>query len=189
MAGPWEQVASRGQMRASDADRERAADALEAGYRLGLLTPGELRVRTGQVLASRTYAELTAATAVLATRRPLGAPAARWITPKVVAGSACAIVLPPAIVAAFLTYYGGFIILCLVACVGLVVSGKLMEPAPPGAVLLSPRRALGRRPGRMRGRMRGDQRERVEQPPPVRLGQVPAHGRPDRGQRGHQPDR
>ena len=133
MAGPWEQVAHHGQMRASDADRDRAAGALEAGYQQGLLTARQLRVRTGQVRASRTYAELTAATAVLATRLPPGAPAARPITLKVVAGSACAIVLPPAIVAAFLlTYYGGFIILCLLACAGLVVSGKLMAPPRAG---------------------------------------------------------
>ena len=132
MAGPWEQVADHGQMRASDADRDRAADALEAGYQQGLLTAGQLRARTGQVRASRTYAELTAATAVLATRLPPGPPARR-ITPKVVAGSACAIVLPPAVVAAFLlTYYGGFIILCLVACAGLVVSGKPMAPPRSG---------------------------------------------------------
>jgi hypothetical protein len=84
------------------------------------------------VRASRTYAELTAATAVLASRPPAGVPAARRITSKVVAGSACAVVLPPAIVAAFLTYYGGFIILCLVACVGLMVSGKLMAPPRSG---------------------------------------------------------
>ena len=133
MAGPWEQVAHHGRMRASDADRERAADALEAGYRQGLLTARELRARTGQVRASRTYAELTAATAVLAIRPLPGAPAAGRITPKVVAGSACAIVLLPAGVAAFLlTYYGGFIILCLLACAGLVVSGKLMEPPRAG---------------------------------------------------------
>jgi uncharacterized protein DUF1707 len=130
VAGPWEQVAHHGQMRASDADRERAAGALAAGYRQGLLTARQLRVRTGQVRASRTYAELTAATAVLATRPR---PSVRRITPRVVAGSACAIVLPPAVVAAFLlTYYGGFIVLCLVACAGLVVSGKLMAPPRPG---------------------------------------------------------
>jgi len=132
VAGPWEQVAHHGRMRASDADRERAADALEAGYRQGLMTAAEFRARTGQVHASRTYAELTAATAVLATRSPSDAPAVRRITPKVIAGSACAIVLPPAIFAAFLTYYGGFIILCLLACAGLVVSGNLMAPPRSG---------------------------------------------------------
>jgi hypothetical protein len=132
VAGPWEQLEHHGLMRASDADRERAAGALEAGYQQGLLGPAELRARTRQVRASRTYAELTAATAVLASRLPPADPAVRRITPKVVAGSACAVVLPPAIVAAFLTYYGGFIILCLVACAGLVVSGNLMAPPRSG---------------------------------------------------------
>ena len=132
MAGPWEQAADHGRMRASDADRERALGALEAGYQQGLLGIAELRARTRQVRASRTYAELTAATAVLVSRLPPVAPAVRRITPKVVAGSACAVVLPPAIVAAFLTYYGGFIILCLVACAGLVVSGNLMAPPRSG---------------------------------------------------------
>jgi len=132
VAGPWEQVAHHSRMRASDADRERAADAIAAGYRQGLLTAAEFRARTGQVRASRTYAELTAATAVLATRPASGAPAVRRITPKVVAGSVCAIILPPAVFAAFLTYYGGFIILCVVACVGLVVSGNLMAPPRTG---------------------------------------------------------
>ena len=132
MAGAWEQAADHGRMRASDADRERALGALEAGYQQGLLGVAELRARTRQVRVSRTYAELTAATAVLASRLPPVAPAVRRITPKVVAGSACAVVLPPAIVAAFLTYYGGFIILCLVACAGLVVSGNLMAPPRSG---------------------------------------------------------
>jgi DUF1707 SHOCT-like domain len=132
VTGPWEQLAHQGRMRASDADRERAVDALNGGYRQGLLTAGELQLRTGQVLAARTYAELTAATAVLATRPPPRARAARRITLKVVAGSAGAIILPPAIVAAFLTYYGGFIILCLLALAGLFESGRLTAPRGPG---------------------------------------------------------
>jgi hypothetical protein len=126
-------MAHQGRMRASDADRDRAADALEAAYRQGLLTDAEFRVRTGQVRASRTYAELTAATAVPASRLSPGAPAARRVTARVVAASAGALVLLPAIVAAFLdTYYGGFIILCLLACAGLMVSGQLMAPPRSG---------------------------------------------------------
>ena len=135
MAGPWDQMTHHGRMRASDADRDRAVDALEAGHLEGLLTAGELRARTGQVLAARTYAELTAATAVLATRPPAVA-ARKRISRKVVAGSACAIVLPPAVVAAFLTFYGGFIILFLVAFAGFVVSASpsvRRRPGPPPA--------------------------------------------------------
>jgi Domain of unknown function (DUF1707) len=134
VAGPWEQLAHHGRMRASDADRDQAADALRAGYLRGLLTAAERDDRTGQVLAARTYAELTAATGVLAIRRLPGAPARKRIRPKVVAAGACAIVAPPALVAAFLSFYGGFIILFVVACVGLFVSAAPMStrrPDPP----------------------------------------------------------
>lgn len=134
MAGPWEQVVHHGRMRASDADRERAVEALKAGCREGLLTSAELDARTGQVFLSRTYAELTAATAVLAARPRPGASAGKRRTPKVVAGGACAIVLPPVLVAAFVSFYGGFIILFLVACVGLFVSAAPVSqrrPDPP----------------------------------------------------------
>ena len=132
MAGPWEQVVHHGRMRASDADRDRAVDALEAGYQQGQLTPAELADRTGQVLAARTFAELTAATAVLATRVPPGTVTGRRITPKLVAGGACAVVLPPVLIAAFLTFYGGFIILFLVACIGVFVTAAPMSQRRPG---------------------------------------------------------
>jgi hypothetical protein len=134
VAGPWEQLAHHGRMRASDADRDRAADALRAGYLQGLLTAAERDARTGQVLAARTYAELTAATAVLAIRRLPGVPARKRVRPKVVAAGVGAIVVPPALVAAFLSFYGGFIVLFLVACVGVFVSAAPMStrrPDPP----------------------------------------------------------
>jgi len=134
MAGPWEQVVHHSGMRASDADRERAVEALKAGYLQGLLTSAELEARTGQAHLARTYAELTAATAVLATRAQPGVPSRKRLTPKIVAGGACAIVLTPVLVAAFVSFYGGFIVLFLVACVGLFVSAAPMSqrrPDPP----------------------------------------------------------
>jgi len=36
--------------------------------------------------------------------------------------------------------------------------------------------------------MSGDQQERVEQAPPVCLGEIPAHRARERRQRGHEPD-
>ena len=124
---------------ASDADRDRAVDALKAAYVYGLLTTEELAARTGQALAARTYADLTAVTAVLAERRPPQAsavgnpPARKRISRKAVALGTGAVVLPPALVAAFLTFYGGFIILFLVTFIGAVVRTAVpIAPAPPG---------------------------------------------------------
>ena len=124
--GPWDPMAARGPMRASDAEREQVIDALKAAFVHGLLTRDELDTRTGQALASRTIAELTPVTAGLAARRPPPDPVRahpKRINKKVVTGAACLIVLLPALGAAFLTYYGGFIILFLVAFIGAVVAG------------------------------------------------------------------
>ena len=43
-----------------------------------------------------------------------------------------AVVLPPALVAAFLTFYGGFIILFLVTFIGAVVTAVPITPRRPG---------------------------------------------------------
>jgi hypothetical protein len=130
-ASPWDpHAAAIGRLRASDADRDRAVDALQAAYARGLLTRGELGDRTSRVLAARTYADLVAATAVPPERPP---PARKHLR-KAVAYGVGAIVVPPAVVAAFLTYYGGFIILCLLACAGMALSGALMAPYPPGTL-------------------------------------------------------
>jgi Domain of unknown function (DUF1707) len=52
-----------GQLRTSHADRERAIDTLKAAFVQGRLTKDEFGQRVGQVLASRTYADLDALTA------------------------------------------------------------------------------------------------------------------------------
>jgi hypothetical protein len=52
-------------LRASRADRERVIDLLKAAFVQDRLTRDEFDVRVGQALASRTYAELAAATADL----------------------------------------------------------------------------------------------------------------------------
>jgi len=59
---PGAQAASAG-LRASRADRERVIDLLKAAFVAGRLARDEFDARIGQVLASRTYAELAAATA------------------------------------------------------------------------------------------------------------------------------
>jgi uncharacterized protein len=139
--GPWDPqaAAASGHMRASDADRDRVVDALKAAYVYGLLTREELAARTGQALAARTYADLTAVTAVLAERRPAPAspspvthpPARKRISRKAVALGAGAVILPPAVAAAFLTFYGGFIILFLVTFIGAVVTAVPISPHRP----------------------------------------------------------
>jgi len=119
-----------GHLRASDADREQVIDTLKDAFVQGRLTMDELGMRTGQALVSRTYAELTAITADIP-GRPIEVPppmparpaaARRPINKKAVACAACMLILPPALGAAFLTFYGGFIILFLFAFAGLVVA-------------------------------------------------------------------
>jgi hypothetical protein len=134
VAGPEEQMAAgaagRGRLRASDADREQVIDTLKAAFVQGWLTKDELSVRAGQVLASRTYAELSAITAdipavlIEAQLPPKPAQVRTWkpINKKVVAWGAVVIIVPPALGAAFLTYYGGFIVLFLFAFIGLTVT-------------------------------------------------------------------
>jgi DUF1707 SHOCT-like domain len=122
-----------GHLRASDADRDQVIDTLKDAFVQGRLTMDELGMRTGQVLVSRTYAELTAITADIPGRPievppPMPAriraqiPARRPINKKAVACATCMIILAPALGAAFLTFYGGFIILFLFAFAGLVVA-------------------------------------------------------------------
>ena len=53
----------RGGLRASDADREQAVDALKAAFVQGRLAKAEFEAHVGRALASRTYAELAAVTA------------------------------------------------------------------------------------------------------------------------------
>ena len=129
-------------MLASDADREQVVEILTAAFVQGRLTIDELRVRTGLALASRTYAELGVTIADIpapplkpplppravrptaqalakppvppAGRMPAGAKAAVW--------AACVIVALPAVWAAFLTYYGGFLVIFLLAFTGLTVT-------------------------------------------------------------------
>ena len=129
-------------MLASDIDREQVVEILTTGFVQGRLTIDELRLRAGLALASRTYAELAVtiadipapplkappapapvrpaaqapavSAAPLPGRMPPGAKAAVW--------AACVIVALPAVWAAFLTYYGGFLVIFLLAFTGLTVT-------------------------------------------------------------------
>jgi hypothetical protein len=152
--GPRDPVAAaatgRGRIRASDADREQVIDALKTAFVHGRLTKDELSVRTGRALGSRTYAELTAIIADLVPRparlrsprlpaqsaRPAPRPAAPaqpgTRTPasrKPLVWAAGAVVLTPALGAAFLTFYGGFLVLLVFAFIGVVVTAQPRAPS------------------------------------------------------------
>lgn len=69
-----------GDIRVSDADRDRALSELGEAFRAGRLTAGEFDERSGQALASRTGRELTA---LLADLPPAPPPVARAVAPAV----------------------------------------------------------------------------------------------------------
>jgi hypothetical protein len=135
--GPWDPGSAR--FLASDADRERTVDILKAAFVYGTLTRDELTLRTGRALTSRTYAELAGVTAGLTPGPPRPAPRTaprpamqrprRRVSKKVVALSACAVVVPLTLGVAFLSYYGGFVLMMLFTFIGAVLSSK--PPAPP----------------------------------------------------------
>jgi hypothetical protein len=111
---------------------------LKTAFVQGRLTMDELDARAGQVLVSRTYGELAALTADIPSESavprppaaPAGVPAAEPVpaalrTPasaKAAVWAACVIAALPAVWAAFLTFYGGFVILFLLAFTGLTLS-------------------------------------------------------------------
>jgi hypothetical protein len=138
----------RGRLRASDADREQVIDALKAAFVQGLLTKDELGKRAGQALVSRTNAELAAITADIPASlieieppsKPVQAYTAKRPNKKMVVWGTCVIVLPPALGTAFLTYYGGFLVLLIFAFIGTVLSAGPIAPRRPGALPLSARR-------------------------------------------------
>ena len=65
MTGPGDEMAAagRGQMRASDADREQVIAMLKVAFVQGRLTKDELDLRVGAAFTARTYAELAVVTA------------------------------------------------------------------------------------------------------------------------------
>jgi hypothetical protein len=133
-------------MRMSDADRERAVDALKTAFVQERLSKDELDVRVERAYLSRTYDELAACTAGIPPKRPRHPVPATLSTRTVphpepvyrsrkravkraVGWSAC-IVIPPAMAAAFFTYFGGFAVMMLVAFIGATLTAS---PVGPGA--------------------------------------------------------
>jgi len=82
------EAAAWARLRMSDADRERAIGALKIAFVQGRLTKDELDTRAGLALVSRTYAELTAATANIPARpAPRPRPMPDWPPPELPASS------------------------------------------------------------------------------------------------------
>jgi hypothetical protein len=136
MAGPWypmrARTTGRGHLRASDADREQVIDTLKNAFVYGLLARDDLYVRAGRALTSRTYAELTALTADIPTAlttpqspsRSAPAPTRKPVSKKAVVWAACLLILGPAVGAAFFTFYGGFVVLFVLALIGATLTGQ-----------------------------------------------------------------
>ena len=142
-AGPWDPREAgpprHGHFRASDADRERVIDTLKAAFVQGRLTRDELGRRAGQALASRTYAQLTAITADLPARRAAARPAPRTapvynprrVDKGTVAWVVCMLLMPVTLGAAFLTYYVGFLVMFVLAFIGVTVTARLLSQCQP----------------------------------------------------------
>jgi hypothetical protein len=119
-------------------------DILKTAFVHGLLTKDELGTRTGQALSARTYAELAIVTTGLTARpaesRAPASTARKRVNKKVVAWSACGIVLAPALGAAFFTFYGGFLVMFLFTFLGTVMSSRSPAARRPGPASMSSRR-------------------------------------------------
>jgi hypothetical protein len=93
------QSVPRGQLRVSDADRDRAIAELSEHYQAGRLTVDELEDRTGQALQARTSADLAVLFADLPRARATGTtPAEPYRAPVPwIAVGACAVVVAAAV--------------------------------------------------------------------------------------------
>src|SRR5215472_17066224 len=117
-------------MLASDADREHVVEVLKTAFVQGRLTIDELRMRAGLALASRTYAELGVTIADIPAPplkpppppRPVRPAAQASANPPVAPAGRMPAGAKPAVWAAFLTYYGGFVVIFLIAFTGLTVT-------------------------------------------------------------------
>jgi hypothetical protein len=134
-AEPWDQIAAlmtgHDGLRASDADRARVIDTLETAFVEGRLTHDELVARAGRARVSRTYGELAAITFSLPPRRSEAPPprTARAqnldrIDKKSIAWGMFLILMPATLGTAFLTHYVGFLVMFVVAFIGVSVTAQ-----------------------------------------------------------------
>lgn len=150
MTGPGDQMAAGtpgyGRLRASHADREQVIGVLKDAFVQGLLGKNEFDRRVGRAFGSRTYAELAAVTAGIATAlpgagpgpaRPLagraGACVIAWlvlVTATLVAALAAGD--PPLAVLAVLAMIGGLAVIGGLAEARAAMAGSRYQQAIPG---------------------------------------------------------
>jgi hypothetical protein len=136
MAGPNDEVAAGAdgrRLRASHADREQVIDVLKAAFVQGRLDRDEFDLRVGQVLASRTYADLAAVTADIPaglTRARPPEPARESVNKKAVAAVAGATAALAGVLAATWTVpgnpLGGIIVIIILILLVVVPTGWLV---------------------------------------------------------------
>jgi len=107
-----------GQLRASQADREDAIDALKAAYVAGRLSEDEFQARVGQAFASRTYADLATITADIPAA-PVAARAARM--PGQVIAWGTAVIIATAALGGALLVGGSALVLWAVTMTGVLL--------------------------------------------------------------------
>ena len=142
MVQPGEHVAAAaaagGQLRASHADRERVIGMLEAAFAAGLVTKAELDLGVNRALASRTHADLVAATAGLQAplrrARPRPESAAVWGVCGLIVTAFLTIVIVPSgttkgVVA--VTAVAVYAVFCLLAGIMVLASRRACLTRPP----------------------------------------------------------
>ena len=132
-AEPWDQVAacmvSRDRIRAADADRDRVLDTLGTAFVDGRLTEEEFHARAVWTVASRTYGDLAAVTVSIPPRSE--APPRRTVRTdldrvdkKSLAWGMFLFLMPATLGIAFVTHFVGFLVLFVVAFVGVTVTAQ-----------------------------------------------------------------
>lgn len=132
-AEPWDQVAahmvSRDRILASDADRGRVLDTLESALAEGRLSLEEFRRHAVWAFASWTYGDLAAVNVRIPPRREL--PPRRTqrrdldrIDKRSIAWATFLLLMPVTLGTAFVTHYAGFLVLFVVAFIGVTVTAQ-----------------------------------------------------------------
>jgi Domain of unknown function (DUF1707) len=150
MVQPGEQVtaaaAAGGQLRASHADREQVIGMLEAAFAAGRLTKAEFDLGVNRTLASRTYADLVAATAGLQAplRQTRPGSAAAWGVCGLIVTAFLTVVIVPSgttkgvVAVTAVAVYSAF---CLLAGIMMLASRRACLTRPPWP----PRSGMARR--------------------------------------------